>query len=199
MRELRLDSGRRIILSDTVGFISDLPTSLIAAFRATLEEVIEADLILHVRDISHAETAAQRADVEAVLTDLGIDTEHADSRILEVWNKSDLLDANQIEQLQHAANRADSHPLLVSAITGDGLDDLRRSIDARLGRADEILTISVPATAGGLLAWLHENTEILERETSDSGETRCRVRIEAAKKGRLAGRLRREGIEHALI
>ncbi len=199
MRELRLDSGRRIILSDTVGFISDLPTSLIAAFRATLEEVIEADLILHVRDISHAQTAAQRADVEAVLTDLGIDTEHADSRILEVWNKSDLLDANQIEQLQHAANRADSHPLLVSAITGDGLDDLRRSIDARLGRADEIITISVPATAGGLLAWLHENTEILERETSDSGETRCRVRIEAAKKGRLASRLRREGIEHALI
>lgn len=198
MRELRLDSGRRIILSDTVGFISDLPTSLIAAFRATLEEVIEADLILHVRDISHPETAAQRADVESVLSGLGIDTEHADSRILEVWNKSDLLDADQIEQFQHAASRADSRPLLVSAITGDGLDDLRRSIDARLGRADVIVTLTLPPSAGALLAWLHENTEVLERTTTDSGEILCRFRIEAAKKGRLAGRLAREGLEYAL-
>ncbi len=198
MRELRFDGGRRIILSDTVGFISDLPTSLVAAFRATLEEVIEADLILHVRDISHPETAAQRADVETVLTDLGIDTEHADKRILEVWNKSDLLTNEEREQLEHAADRADSKPLLVSAITGEGLDDLCNSIDARLGRADEILTIRLPASAGGLLAWLHENTEVLTRETADSGQTLCRVRIESAKKGRLASRLRREGIAQVL-
>ncbi len=90
---MRLGSGRRIILSDTVGFISDLPTLLVAAFRATLEEVIEADLILHVRDIAHAETEAQARDVETVLADLGIDTLPVESHILEVWNKIDLSSA----------------------------------------------------------------------------------------------------------
>ena len=95
MREVKLASGRRIILSDTVGFISDLPTTLVAAFRATLEEVVEADLILHVRDISHPETQAQLHDVDAVLSDLGIDAAAAEAPILEVWNKADRLDARR--------------------------------------------------------------------------------------------------------
>ena len=198
MRELKLGSGRRIILSDTVGFISDLPTSLVAAFRATLEEVIEADLILHVRDISHPETDAQRADVQQVLADLGIDTESADAHILEVWNKVDLLDADTLEQLTFSAQRAAVRPMLVSAVTGEGLEGLRQGIDERLGSADVILTIAVPATAGGLLAWLHENAEVLERETGETGQTLCRVRIDAAKKGRLASRLRREGLDSVL-
>ncbi len=194
MRELRLASGRRIILSDTVGFISDLPTALVAAFRATLEEVIEADLILHVRDISHHETGAQRADVYNVLADLGIESERPDSRILEVWNKVDRLDDNEREHTQFTAARMQPKPQMVSAVTGEGLDDLCVSIDARLGQSDVIMSIRVPPSAGALLAWLHENAEVLSRELSDSGEMLCEVRIAADKKGRLEGRLRREGI-----
>ncbi len=122
MREVRLKSGRRIILSDTVGFISDLPTMLVAAFRATLEEVIEADLILHVRDISHPETDSQARDVEAVLTDLGIDTVAADGSILEVWNKIDLLSPVTREEAMSAARWPERPPVLVSAMTGEGID-----------------------------------------------------------------------------
>lgn len=110
MREVRLKSGRRIILSDTVGFISDLPTTLIAAFRATLEEVVEADLVLHVRDISHAETQMQARDVEVVLNDLGIDTVTADSHILEVWNKIDLLSAVTRDEARSAAQWPEKRP-----------------------------------------------------------------------------------------
>lgn len=194
MRELKLGSGRRVILSDTVGFISDLPTSLVAAFRATLEEVVEADLILHVRDISHPESEAQRADVESVLGDLGIDVARSDGLILEVWNKIDLLPPEALEETQNTARRADSPPLLASAANGIGIEELLAAIDARLGSADETLTIAVPATSGGLLAWLHENAEVLTRETGESGQTICRVRIAAAKKGRLFGRLRRDGL-----
>ncbi|HEX7076341.1 MAG TPA: GTPase HflX [Hyphomicrobiaceae bacterium] len=194
MRELRLPSGRRVILSDTVGFISDLPTSLVAAFRATLEEVIEADLILHVRDISHPETQAQRADVERVLRELGIEVDRPDGLILEVWNKIDLLPPESLEELQHAAERAQQKPLLVSAVEERGLDALLEAIDAQLGRADEVLTIAVPATAGNLLAWLHENAQVLARETAETGQTICQVRIARAKKGRLFSRLRQNGL-----
>ncbi len=194
MRELRLPSGRRVILSDTVGFISDLPTSLVAAFRATLEEVVEADLILHVRDISHPESQAQRADVEGVLIDLGIDVERSDGLILEVWNKVDLLPPEAREELEYAARRAPMKPLMVSAAEGTGLGELLEAIDAQLGRADEVLTIAVPATAGNLLAWLHENAQVLNRETAESGQTVCQVRIARAKKGRLFSRLRENGL-----
>ena len=139
MREVRLKSGRRIILSDTVGFISDLPTMLVAAFRATLEEVIEADLILHVRDISHEETDSQARDVEAVLGDLGIDTLAADAPILEVWNKIDLLSPVTREEAKSAARWLERPPVLVSAVSGEGIDTLLAEIDRRLGRGDVIL------------------------------------------------------------
>ena len=194
MRELKLGSGRRAILSDTVGFISDLPTSLVAAFRATLEEVVEADLILHVRDISHPEAQAQCADVENVLAGLGIDVEQSDGHILEVWNKIDLLSPEALEEMQNAARRASAAPLLVSAAGGIGIEELLAAIDTRLGSADETLTIAVPATSGGLLAWLHENAQVLARETGESGLTVCRVRIAAAKKGRLFSRLHKDGL-----
>ena len=194
MRELKLGSGRRAILSDTVGFISDLPTSLVAAFRATLEEVVEADLILHVRDISHPEAQAQCADVENVLAGLGIDVEQSDGHILEVWNKIDLLSPEALEEMQNAARRASAAPLLVSAAGGIGIEELLAAIDTRLGSADETLTIAVPATSGGLLAWLHENAQVLARETGESGQTVCRVRIAAAKKGRLFSRLHKDGL-----
>ncbi len=194
MREVKLDSARRIILSDTVGFISDLPTMLVAAFRATLEEVVEADVVLHVRDISHAETDAQRADVEAVLKDLGITTGLADSRVIEVWNKIDMLSPVTREEALHAARFAEPPAVPVSAVTGEGLADLLDAIDRRLGAADEIVEVTVPAREGKLLAWLHQNADVIERNVTEAGDTTCRVRITAEKKGRLMGQLKGAGI-----
>jgi len=194
MREVRLRSGRRIILSDTVGFISDLPTMLVAAFRATLEEVIEADLILHVRDISHAETDSQARDVEAVLTDLGIDTLAADAPILEVWNKVDLLSEVTREQAASAARWAEHPPVLVSAATGEGIDSLLTEIDARLGKGDSILELVIPAHEGRLINWLYEEAEVLDREALDSGDVRAKVRIAAEKKQRLLAQAHRAGV-----
>jgi GTP-binding protein HflX len=189
MREVRLSGGRRVILSDTVGFISDLPTMLVAAFRATLEEVIEADLILHVRDIAHPETEAQAQDVLAVLSDLGIDTVPADSHILEVWNKVDLLEPEAREQAETEARFAEVPPVLVSAVTGEGLDALLAAIDRRLGHKDEIVTVVIPAREGGLVNWLYENADVLTRESTEEGDVRAQVRIAAEKKGRLMARL----------
>jgi GTP-binding protein HflX len=194
MRELKLPSARRIILSDTVGFISDLPTMLVAAFRATLEEVIEADLILHVRDIAHEETEAQARDVEKVLSDLGIDTLPADSHILEVWNKVDLLSADRLAELQHDVLRDERNPVLVSAQTGAGLDDLFAAIDACLGKADEVLDLAIPGHEGQLIAWLYENAEVMSRSTGDDGALQMRVRIASEKKDRVIAKLRKAGL-----
>ncbi len=191
MREVKLASGRRIILSDTVGFISDLPTMLVAAFRATLEEVIEADLVLHVRDIAHAETDAQRADVEGVLRELGLMAGLADSRILEVWNKIDLLSSVTREEALHAARFAEPAAVPVSAATGQGIADLLEVVDRRLGAGDEIIEVQVPPHAGKLLSWLHQNADIIDRTVADSGDTTFRIRVTAEKKGRLLGQLER--------
>jgi GTP-binding protein HflX len=188
-----LKSGRRIILSDTVGFISDLPTTLVAAFRATLEEVIEADLVLHVRDIAHEETDNQARDVEAVLAELGIDTLPADSPILEVWNKIDLLSPVTRAEADSAAQWVERRPVLVSAATGEGIDALLDAIDARLGRADAIIELLIPAHQGRLVNWLYEESEVLAREDLDSGEVKARVRIAAEKKERLNAQARRAG------
>jgi GTP-binding protein HflX len=194
MREVRLGSGRRIILSDTVGFISDLPTQLVAAFRATLEEVIEADLILHVRDIAHAETEAQASDVEGVLRDLGIDTVAADGPILEVWNKVDLLSPVTREEADSAARFRTPQPVMISAVTGEGLDRLLDRIDGRLGEGDEILTLTLPAQEGRLIAWLHENADVIQRQADDAGAIVVRIRIASEKKIRLIQQLERAGL-----
>lgn len=194
MRELKLPSARKIILSDTVGFISDLPTMLVAAFRATLEEVIEADLILHVRDIAHQETQAQAHDVEKVLSDLGIDMLPTDNHILEVWNKVDLLDADRLIELQHEAARNERHPVLVSAHTGSGLDDLFAAIDKRLGRADEVLDVIIPGHQGALIAWLYENAEVMTRTSGDDGALHMRLRLASEKKDRIIAQLRKGGV-----
>ncbi len=193
MREVRLKSGRRIILSDTVGFISDLPTMLVAAFRATLEEVIEADLILHVRDIAHDETDNQARDVEAVLRDLGIDTLAAEAPILEVWNKIDLLASVTREEAISAARFAERAPVLVSAVSGEGVDGLLSEIDKRLGRGDVVLELLIPADGGRLVNWLYEEAEVLERESLPSGELRIEVRVAAEKKERLLSQARQAG------
>lgn len=189
MREVKLPSGRRIILSDTVGFISNLPTMLVAAFRATLEEVVEADLILHVRDISHAETEAQRRDVENVLDGLDIDVKTPERPMLEVWNKIDRLSPVTREEALSAAGFDESDPVCVSALTGEGVDTLLTAIDERLGVDDTYLSLVLPPDEGQLLAWLHENAEVIERDVDDEGETRIRVRIAAEKRGRLLAQL----------
>ena len=138
-----LPLGNRIILSDTVGFISDLPTMLVAAFRATLEEVIEADVILHVRDMSHEDAGAQSHDVEKVLGELGI--EATDRRLIEVWNKIDRLDADGRARILNLAERqpAENRPVPVSALSGEGLDRLIPAIEARLGESRLTIELSL--------------------------------------------------------
>jgi len=194
MREVKLASGRRIIISDTVGFISDLPTTLVAAFRATLEEVVAADLILHVRDISHPETEAQRRDVDAVLADLGIDAAAAEAPILEVCNKADRLDPTGRGEAERAMARSERPPVLISALTGEGVAALLVAIDARFGARDEVLSLEIPPRAGRLLSWLHDNAEVLAQETAENGAVTARFRIDPALKGKLAGQLKRAGL-----
>lgn len=199
LREVRLPSGRRIILSDTVGFISELPTLLVAAFRATLEEVIEADLVLHVRDISHPETDAQRADVAAVLADLGIEADpdpgRADSHLIEVWNKVDRLEPEPRAEIEQAARWRPDRPELVSAVTGEGLERLLAAIDDRLGAADRVVALAVPPAAGRLLHWLHEECQVIARDALDDGTQTVRVRVPAGKLARLTAECRRAGVE----
>jgi GTP-binding protein HflX len=195
MRQVALPSGRRIILSDTVGFISDLPTTLIAAFRATLEEVVDADLIVHVRDISHPESDAQAGDVAAVLGKLGIDAEVADQRLIEVWNKADNLGAAGRAEVERAiACAKERRPVLVAALTGEGIERLCLAIDERLGASDEVLTLEIPAREGRLLSWLHDHAEVLAKVTAESGTVTARVRIDPAIKGKFQGELRRAGL-----
>jgi GTP-binding protein HflX len=167
-----------------VGVISDLPTTLIAAFRATLEEVQEADLILHVRDIADAASASQRADVNGVLADLGIDTEAEPDRLLEVWNKADLLDPAARE---HAANEATRHgAVLVSAVSGFGLDRLLTEIEGRLNRRRQTIEIAVQPQEGALSNWIYENCEVISRADLGEGVTSLRIRVAPEKRDRLA-------------
>ncbi len=191
LRQMRLPHGTKAILSDTVGFISDLPTMLVAAFRATLEEVIEADVILHVRDVSHGDTEAQAADVAAILADLGIDP--ASRTLVEVWNKVDLLDGPARESaLNRAARHDEAHrPYFVSAVTGEGLPDLLAAVEDKLRAAHERLTVTVDAADGGTLHWIHENAEVEERRSLDSGDTQVTLRIAPAKRDQLERRLAR--------
>jgi GTP-binding protein HflX len=191
MREVKLASGRRIILSDTVGFISNLPTTLVAAFRATLEEVVEADLILNVRDISHAETQAQLRDVEAVLSELGIDAAAADAPILEVWNKADRLAQSERTEAQRALARCERAPVLISALTGEGSEALLAAIDTRFAAKDEVLTLEIPPEAGRLMSWIFEHTEVLEHGSTEEGALWARFRIDPILRGKLDAQLKR--------
>jgi GTP-binding protein HflX len=178
LRAVRLPHGSSAILSDTVGFISDLPTMLVSAFRATLEEVVEADVVLHVRDVSHPDSEAQRADVRRILEELDIDPdEHG--RLIEVWNKVDLLDAPARDALEQRvrATKREERPLAVSALTGQGIDMLLERIEARLATGRTVLEIDVPAEDGASLAWLYETCEVLARRPVRDGATRVIVRV----------------------
>ena len=182
LRALTLPHGGKAMLSDTVGFISNLPTQLVAAFRATLEEVMEADVILHVRDISHEDAEAQQHDVEAVLRQLGIDPGQG-ARILEVWNKIDRFDADQRENLENiAARRSSDVPcFLVSAETGEGVDRLLAAIEDRLAATRTTLDLSVDASDGAAVSWLHRNSEVLAKELHD-GRYDMTVRVDETKR-----------------
>ncbi len=187
MRRLRLDDGAEIILSDTVGFVSDLPTDLVAAFRATLEEVTEADLILHVRDIAHPETEAQREDVEAVLESLGLAEEGAAPR-LEVLNKADLLTPEARDVLaRQCARRPDA--VLASALTGAGLPELLQAVAERLEVPARAVNLSVSLADGADLAWLYDHGRVLSRE-DDEAEAHLVVQLEPADLARFAHRRR---------
>ena len=186
-RAIKLPHGETVILSDTVGFISDLPTMLIAAFRATLEDVIEADVLLHVRDVAHVETEAQSADVGHILTDLGIDPSD-ESRIIEVWNKSDLLPGDERERLLNAAGRSERRPVLVSALTGDGMNHLLAGVEARIAQGRPTFEVWVDPSDGQGLNWLYEQAEVLERTADEQGNPMLRVRIAPEKEPRLLKR-----------
>jgi GTP-binding protein HflX len=179
MRRVTLPQGLEVILSDTVGFISDLPTELVAAFRATLEEVLDADLILHVRDISHEQTAAQARDVETILQGLGVSEA---TPLIEVWNKTDLLSDETRAALQVQAERSPD-VFTVSAITADGLDVLLAEVAQRLDEPREEDEVVVPFAAGRQRAWLHENGLVLS-EQEEEGGTRVRVRWTARQRDR---------------
>jgi GTP-binding protein HflX len=170
MREISLPGVEKAILSDTVGFVSDLPTQLVAAFRATLEEVISADIIVHVRDISHSETDAQRDDVLQILRDLGVlDDEDAANqpRMLEVWNKIDLLDAEKREDLSALVQRNDDL-LMISAETGEGVDAFKAHLSALIAKGNLVRSVRLKASDGAALAWLHArgtiNSQIVDED-----------------------------------
>ena len=174
MRDIRLPGFDKVILSDTVGFVSDLPTELIAAFRATLEEVRSADLLVHVRDMSHPDRDAQREDVDDVLSSLGLAEEGAPPR-LEAWNKVDLLSAEERQRLlREAERREDVAP--ISALTGLGLDPLRERMANKLRSGEEVHQIRLPASQGSKIAWLHARGEVLD-QTLDNEEVQLSVRL----------------------
>ena len=178
LRQIRLPHGGKALLSDTVGFISDLPTMLVSAFRATLEEVTLADVILHVRDVSHEDSEAQARDVETILAELGLNGE-AEGRILEVWNKIDALGPERLEALRLAARgvNAANRPALVSALTGEGLDDLLARVEGLLAAGRVTLELELAPEDGQGLAWLHAHAEVLSRKSRKDGGSRMLVRV----------------------
>ena len=187
LRAVDLPHGARVILSDTVGFISDLPTMLVAAFRATLEEVIEADIILHVRDVSHEDAEAQLADVEKILGQLGINPQNGAAEkpvLIEVWNKVDRLDSAERARLENLAERQppEHRPVLVSAITGEGIDALGAAIEARLSAGRVLIELNLDAADGAGVSWLHRHTEVIRKAMDEnSGRIAMTVRAEAGR------------------
>jgi len=187
MRAIVLPSGRRVILSDTVGFISNLPTQLIAAFRATLEEVLEADILLHVRDVANRDSGAQKQDVLGVLRDLGI-ADDADSRIVEVLNKIDLLPPEAAGQMAAGDRNGDGMVVGLSAATGQGCDRLLAILDARLAESATISQFSIPLDDGASLSWLYRHGEVTSRR-DDEEMAHVEVRLDEADRLRFEKRL----------
>ncbi|MDL2340635.1 MAG: GTPase HflX [Pseudomonadota bacterium] len=175
MRDVRLPGFDKVILSDTVGFVSDLPTELIAAFRATLEEVASADLLIHVRNMAHPDREAQRDDVEDVLGSLGLGKEEGGPPRIEAWNKLDLLDPDERERLTGEARRRDD-VVSISALTGEGVDALKERVAEALREGEQVHHIRLDAGEGGRLAWLHARGDVLDQRM-DGDEIALSVRL----------------------
>ncbi len=192
MRNVDMPNGKKAIFSDTVGFISDLPTHLVAAFRATLEEVTEADIILHIRDISHPETEAQKQDVMDILSSLGV-TDGEEKIIFEVWNKIDLLSPEEREICENMAARS-GNVALVSAISGEGCDDLLDALDDQLAKGKKTFELEFSHADGADIAQLYTLGEVLERADSET-HTKLTVRLDNAAIGQLVkqGKLHANG------
>ncbi|ESY51557.1 MULTISPECIES: GTPase HflX [unclassified Mesorhizobium] len=192
LRRVRLPHGTPIILSDTVGFISDLPTHLVAAFRATLEEVVEADLVIHLRDISDPDTAAQAEDVERILADLGVDAGDA-KRVIEVWNKVDLLDDGNRERLLADGTDANkAPPIAISAVTGEGIDALKALIETRMSGELEELTVTIEPPQFGLVDWLYRNGDVVSRVDNEDGSATIALKATHTARQEIESRLHRK-------
>ena len=178
MRQLNLPGGTKVILSDTVGFISNLPTHLVAAFRATLEEVVEADLILHVRDIADPDTAAQAKDVMTIMGQLGLDDGESQDRIMEIWNKIDLLDPESLEAIRATRTDLDqpNSPILISAVTGEGTDRLLENIELQIAGSDSAIEILLDITQLAQIPWVYENASVITRDDLEDGSVRLEIR-----------------------
>jgi len=196
MREITLRNGRRIIMSDTVGFISQLPTHLIAAFRATLEEVLDADLILHVRDIAAEETRAQANDVEQVLEALGVGDNNPDRHLIEVWNKVDLIAPQDREAIFEQSARNDQ-TVCVSAQTGEGMEALVELIDKELSRnhLERELVFAVPD--GKILHWIYQNCEVVHRIDHSDGSVKLNLRVAPEKHESLERLIKQNTMENS--
>ncbi len=184
LRRVRLPHGTLVILSDTVGFISDLPTHLVAAFRATLEEVVEADLVIHLRDISDPDTAAQADDVARILRDLGIDAQD-EKRVIEVWNKVDLLAAPDRERLLEAGS---APQVAISAVTGEGVDRLAALVEERIAGSLATVEVSLPPQRAGEVDWLYRNSDVLARKDREDGGIDLTIRATEAIRDDIAQR-----------
>jgi len=189
LRRVRLPHGTPIILSDTVGFISDLPTHLVAAFRATLEEVVEADLVIHLRDIADPDTVAQAEDVERILGDLGVDASDR-KRVIEVWNKIDLLDEGNRTRLlvEGKAERAEP-PIAVSAVTGEGIDALTALIEQRVSGELVPVDVTLRPDQLGQIDWLYRNGDVVSRTDNDDGSVSVSMRVTEATREEISMRL----------
>lgn len=192
LRRVRLPHGTPIILSDTVGFISDLPTHLVAAFRATLEEVVEADLVIHLRDISDPDTAAQAEDVERILGDLGVDAANAD-RVVEVWNKIDLLDEGNRERLLSESADTKRPPIAISAVTGEGIDALNALIETRVSGELQSVEITLQPAQLGMVDWLYRNGDVVKRVDNEDGSVSLSLMATESAREEIEGRLHRRG------
>lgn len=188
MRKLTLPSGKPIILSDTVGFVSDLPHELVNAFHATLEEVMAADLIVHVRDISHPDSNVQKSDVLSVLEELGVDTSDNNKGFIEVLNKSDLLDTEQLAYYENRQSSGIVSPYLASAITGSGCENLSKVFDQLVTANYEEIELTLPHQDGATLAWVYEHGDVIARN-DDTAAIELTVRLEGADAERLRRRI----------
>ncbi|KQY14590.1 GTP-binding protein HflX [Rhizobium sp. Root482] len=188
LRRMKLPHGRMVMLSDTVGFISDLPTHLVAAFRATLEEVLEADLILHVRDLSDPDNQVQAQDVLRILTDLGIDEKARSERLIEVWNKIDLLDTETREGLVQKAENTENSAA-VSAVTGEGVAELLDEIGKRLSGVMTECTVVLSAEKLQLLPWVYEHAIVDGRDDLEDGSVSLDLRLAPSEAEELERRL----------